>query len=82
MKFNLSDPHDYFYRMLNETGFSDYGGTGSAAEYFRNNSSQQFKPTFDVYGPITLSQNMSYYGENDYRGDDSNPQKMAIEACQ
>ena len=25
---------------------------------------------------------MSYYGENDYRGDDSNPQKMAIEACQ
>ena len=82
VKFNLSDPHDYFYRMLNETGFSDYGGTGSAAEYFRNNSSQQFKPTFDVYGPITLSQNMSYYGENDYWGDDSNPQKMAIAACQ
>ena len=58
-KFTVSDPNDYFYRMLNETGFSDYGATGCAAEYFRTNSSQQFKPTFDVYGPITLSKNMS-----------------------
>lgn len=81
-KFTVSDPNDYFYRMLNETGFSDYGATGCAAEYFRTNSSQQFKPTFDVYGPITLSKNMSYYGGNDYWGNDKNPQKMVIEACQ
>lgn len=82
VKFNLSDPYDYFNRMLNEPGFSDYGGTGCAAEYFRECSKNRFRPQFDVYGPITLSHNMSYYGGNDYSGDDQNPQKMAIEACQ
>lgn len=82
VKFNLSDPYGYFSRMLNENGFSDYGGTGCAAEYFRECSMNQFRPQFDVYGPITLSQNMSYYGGNDTSGDDKNPHKMAIEACQ
>lgn len=81
VKFNLSDPYDYFNRMLNEDGFSDYGGTGCAAEYFRESSVNQFRPRFDVYGPVTLSQNMSYYGGNDYNGNDSNPEQMAIEAC-
>ncbi len=82
VKFNLSDPYDYFHRMLNEPGFSDYGGTGCAAEYFRECSKNRFRPQFDVYGPVTLSHSMSYYGGNDYGGDDKNPQKMAIEACQ
>lgn len=82
VKFNLSDPYDYFNRMLNETGFNEYGGTGCAAEYFRECSMNKFRPQFDVYGPITLSHNMSYYGGNGYSGDDQNPQKMAIEACQ
>ena len=81
VKFNLSDPYDYFNRMLNEDGFSDYGGTGCAAEYFRESSVNQFRPQFDVYGPVTLSQNMSYYGGNDYNGNDSNPEQMVIEAC-
>lgn len=82
VKFNLSDPYGYFSRMLNEDGFSDYGGTGCAAEYFRKSSMGKFEPEFDVYGPVTLSRNMSYYGGNDYAGNDSNPEKMAIEACQ
>ena len=82
VKFTHNDPYSYFNRMLNEDGFSDYGGTGCAAEYFRECSDNQFRPEFDVYGPITLSQNMSYYGGNDYSGNDKNPQKMAIEACQ
>ena len=82
VKFTLADPYSYFNRMLNENGFSDYGGTGCAAEYFRECSMNQFRPQFDVYGPITLSQNMSYYGGNDWSGNDKNPQKMAIEACQ
>lgn len=82
VKFSQSNPYDYFNRMLNENGFSDYGGTGCAAEYFRTSSMNQFLPEFDVYGPITLSQNMSYYGGNGWNGDDKNPEQMAIEACQ
>lgn len=78
--FRLDDPHDYFSRMLNEDGFSDYGATGCAAEYFRFNSMNEFRPVFDVYGPVKLSRNRSYYGQNDNWGNDSHPEQMVIEA--
>ena len=81
-KFNLSDPHDYFSRMLNETGFADYGGTGCAKEYFELCSDNLFRPEFDVVGPVTLKNNMSYYGSNDWWGNDQHPEEMVIEACQ
>lgn len=82
VKFSIDDPHDYFSRMLNEDGFSDYGGTGCAAEYFRESSMGRFEPQFDVYGPITLSNDMRYYGRNDAAGNDLYPWKMAVEACE
>ncbi|MDE6006676.1 MAG: M6 family metalloprotease domain-containing protein [Muribaculaceae bacterium] len=72
---------DYFTRMLNEDGFNDYGGTGSAAQYFRENSGNHFRPEFDVYGPIQLAHNQSYYGGNDWYGNDQNPGAMVKEAC-
>lgn len=80
--FTLEDPYDYFYRMYNEEGFSDNDGTGSARDYFIENSKGQFAPQFDVYGPLVLSHKRSYYGGNDWAGNDKNPEKMAIEACQ
>ncbi len=79
--FNLDDPKDYFTRMLNEDGFSDYWATGSAREYFINSSGGLFRPEFDVYGPITLQKNREYYGGNNAWGQDNAPQKMVIEAC-
>ncbi len=82
VKFTLSDPHDYFSRMLNEQGFSDYGATGSARDYFLHCSTGQFDPEFTLLGPVTLDNNMSYYGGNKANGDDRNPHRMAVEACQ
>ncbi len=82
VKMTLTDAHDYFHRMLNEPGFSDYGGTGSAYDFFMESSMGQFEPEFDVYGPVTLSQNRSYYGGNDWWGNDQRPEEMIIEACQ
>lgn len=82
VKMNLDDAMSYFTRMLNEDGFSDYGGTGSAAEYFRLVSDNQFRPEFDVYGVVTLSKSQSYYGGNSWNGDDQNPGDMVLEACQ
>ncbi len=82
VKFQVSNPYDYFYRMLNEDNFSDYGGTGSAHQFFYENSMGQFDCDFDVYGPITLSHNQAYYGGNGWSGDDQNPEQMAYEACQ
>ncbi len=81
VKFTLSDPKDYFSRMLNEEGFSDYGGTGSAKDFFTLCSSGKFLPDFDVLGPVTLPQSQSYYGGNDWSGNDKNPEQMAVHAC-
>ncbi len=75
------DPYDYFSRMLNEDGFSDWEGTGSAREYFIENSRGKFQPYFDVYGPVILGKPMAYYGGNDKNGNDMNPAAMIVEAC-
>lgn len=55
---------------------------GSAREYFYEASYHQYHPQFDVIGPVTVSQKMSYYGGNDRYGNDKNPEKMIQEACQ
>lgn len=81
VKFNLEDPLDYFTRMLNEEGFSDYRATGSARDWFVDSSFGQFEPEFVVMGPVTLQKNREYYGGNDAWGQDNAPQKMVIEAC-
>lgn len=81
VKFNLADPADYFSRMLNEEGFSDYYATGSARDWYLQSSCGQFEPEFDVFGPVTLQKNREYYGGNDAFDQDSAPQKMVIEAC-
>lgn len=80
--FSMENPYEYFYRMLNEEGYSDNGGAGSARDYFITNSMGQFIPEFDVYGPVKLSGKIADYGSNDAYGYDANPQKMAIEACE
>lgn len=82
-KFELGDhAHDYFTNMLNQEGFSEYGATGSVHEYFMDSSNGQFDCQFDLYGPVTLSKKMAYYGGNDINGNDKNPEQMVIEACQ
>ena len=73
--------HDVFNRMLNEEGFSDYASTGSACDFFKNSSYGKYAPTFDLYGPYTLSNNQAYYGGNDRYGEDLRPVDMVIEAC-
>ena len=67
---------------LNKPGYSDNGATGSARDYYYDNSNGVFEPIFDVYGPIKLSQNMAYYGANDSSGNDKNPEQAVKEACQ
>ena len=55
---------------------------GSARDYFRTQSFGQFVPSFDVIGPVTLSQKRSYYGANNSSGNDKNTAGMIREACQ
>jgi len=79
--FVTSDPKTAFTNLLNQKGYSANGGTGSARDYFRDNSMGVFDPQFDAAGPFTLPQKMEYYGKNDTSGDDTNPQQMIIDAC-
>lgn len=76
------DVQTYYRDMLNGDNFTSHGGTGSARRWFLDNSDGQFQPTFDVYGPITLAHPMSYYGGNDFFGNDAHPEMMAVEACE
>ena len=54
---------------------------GSARQYFEDVSFGQYNPHFDVVGPVTISKEHSYYGENNSKGRDSKPEYMIEEAC-
>ena len=81
VKFVTSSPQTAFTNLLNQNNYSTNGGTGSAKDYFRDNSMGTFNPQFDVYGPYTLANTMAYYGQNDASGNDLRPQQMVIDAC-
>ena len=55
--------------------------SGSAHQYFHDQSYGQYNPVFDVVGPYTLEQNYSYYGSN-VGGDDAHAGQMIKEACE
>lgn len=82
MKFTVANPQGEFYRLLNESGYADGGATGSAKDYYMDNSAGKFEPQFDVFGPVELDRPMSYYGGNDSYGNDMNPREMVLEVCQ
>lgn len=66
-----------FDRIANEPGFSDYGFQGSVTDYFTEQSGGQFTLTFDVAGPVMMSHNYAYYGQNG----EANAPEMIKEAC-
>lgn len=57
----MSDPVDYYDRFFHEEGFSSHGGKGSAYDFYRFASKNQYDPQFKVYGPVTLSGKASDY---------------------
>ena len=63
--FSTANPQTAFNNMMNQKGYSANGATGSAADYYYQNSKGVFDPSFDVYGPVTVSHEMAYYGGND-----------------
>lgn len=70
-----------FSDMLNKTGYSYNGATGSVRDYFNDNSMGVFQPNFDVVGPVTVSRNANYYGANDSDGEDKHAAQAFWEAC-
>lgn len=80
-KYKFDDAYTYFHELLNKPGFDTNGASGSARDWFIDNSNGLFEPEFDIYGPVSLSENYRYYGTNDWYGDDLHAHDMVIEAC-
>lgn len=74
-KFKDADPKATFEDFF-------HGSDASAFAYFKDQSNGKFTPQFDVYGPYTLPNNRSYYGQNDSWGDDRRPGEMVAVAAQ
>lgn len=80
VKFVTEDANTQFFNLLNQKDYSENGATGSSRDYYYENSNGVFSPTFEVYGPVDLPQNMAYYGANEYYGSDARPREMVYDA--
>lgn len=76
MQHTQAEYNDYF----NKAGYSDNNCTGSVRDYFLSQSYGKFSLDFDVMGPVTLSKNLSYYGDNGSDGNDKHAAEMVAEA--
>lgn len=80
-QFSSNATQTYFNRMFNEQGFTDGGNTGSVHDYFYDQSYGQLDLSFDVVGPVTLPNNLAYYGAHSSSDNDIRPREMAYDAC-
>lgn len=81
IKFQVSSPQQAFTNLLNQEGYSENGGKGSARDYFRTASSGVSSPEFIVVGPFNLPNDRAYYGGNNSSDDDQRPREMIADAC-
>jgi immune inhibitor A len=77
LDFTVNDPAQAFDQYLNADSQQDMGNhnqmnVASVRRYFETCSNGQFTPQFDVVGPVTLPQNMAYYGGKSSNGSDDN----------
>ena len=82
VQFKSSTANQDFHNLLNENGYSANGGTGSARDFYYENSHGDFEPIFDVYGPVCLENSMATYGANDNDGYDVAAEVAVKEGCQ
>ena len=71
-----------FDELCNSTNCTVNSGYPSAAQYFSDQSNGSYRPQFDVFGPVTLSRNVAYYGtDGSEEGDDQHATDAVIEGC-
>lgn len=80
----FADGHDleYYKNVINGKDFSDEeeGYVGSVRDYFLAQSNGQFELDFDVVGPVTMSNNSGYYGNDGAYQKDEKVYEMIKEA--
>jgi len=70
LSFTRTDAKAFFSSLVNDEGYSGYytqdtprqwvSCTGSVRDYFSDNSMGQFKPVFDVVGPVKINRSHTY----------------------
>lgn len=80
----FADGHDleYYKNVINGKDFTDEeeGYVGSVRDYFLAQSNGQFELDFDVVGPVTMSKNSGYYGNDGAYQKDEKVYEMIKEA--
>ncbi|MBR3407423.1 MAG: M6 family metalloprotease domain-containing protein [Paludibacteraceae bacterium] len=71
-----------FDELCNSLNCTVNAGYPSAGQYFADQSNGTYRPQFDVFGPVTLSRNVAYYGtDGSEEGDDQHATDAVIEGC-
>ena len=78
--FSEEATKEVYNQMVNQENYNGTLATGSIYDFFHDQSNGEFSLNCDVVGPVKLSQNMAYYGEND-RFDVDPICEMVDEAC-
>ena len=88
-KFSIKNPKRSFNQYLNkeegkqeEFGYRESKNYGSVRQYFSEMSNGQFTPQFDIVGPVTLPEDMAYYGGTSSTGNDERTAQMVVDACE
>lgn len=82
LEFTVSDPAVAFHNLLNQEGYSANNSTGSARDYFRDQSGDKFQPHFDVVGPIKVNRPMSYYSADKGMTQEKGAPRLLQDACE
>ena len=78
--FRDSHTPSLFHDIYNMPGFNYLERfKGSVRDYFVDQSNNQFEPNFDILGPVTVSKNRSYYGQDDESKTDIHAAELATE---
>lgn len=81
VKFTIENPRQAFDDMLNKPGYSENDGTGSALDYYKENSMGRFTPDFQVFGPVTVPEPEPWYGQSTAMAYDTQAWKMIEHGC-
>lgn len=76
IKLTEKATQEAYDRVMNEENYSGPIASGSVRDYFLNQSGDKLKLSFDVVGPVTLSQKRSYYGSSEGTGAEKVPQMV------
>ena len=80
LKMRSNHTRELFERQFNEKGFNFENASGSVYDYFYAQSQGQFELTMDVVGPVTMPNNLAYYGANSDNDRNIRVREMVAEA--